>query len=143
MCCCNFLLNQRPNKVCAMRMVATITQTCSEQSLVVILWLSLEPLVSLAIAWLLESWSIQKRKKIFTSFWLVRRTELFLEMVFCYQNCSDLLWDKIVLVIEKNVWNSIIEITRTIYSNSEWSEQFLVTRMLLKHVAGGFSYLIN
>ena len=28
------------------------------------------------------------------------------EMVFCYQNCSDLLWEKIVLVIEKNFWNS-------------------------------------
>ena len=28
------------------------------------------------------------------------------EMVFCYQNCSDLLWEKIVLVIEKNIWNS-------------------------------------
>ena len=27
------------------------------------------------------------------------------EMVFCYQNCSDLLWEKIVLVIEKNFWN--------------------------------------
>ena len=27
-------------------------------------------------------------------------------MVFCYQNCSDLLWEKIVLVIEKNFWNS-------------------------------------
>ena len=27
-----------------------------------------------------------------------------LEMVFCYQNCADLLWEKIVLVIEKNVW---------------------------------------
>ena len=24
-------------------------------------------------------------------------------MVFCYQNCSDLLWEKIVLVIEKNL----------------------------------------
>ena len=24
----------------------------------------------------------------------------------CYQNCSDLLWEKSVLVIEKNVWNS-------------------------------------
>ena len=29
-----------------------------------------------------------------------------LGMVFCYQNCSYLLWDKIVLVIEKNFWNS-------------------------------------
>ena len=27
---------------------------------------------------------------------------MVLEMVFCYQNCSDLLWEKIVLVIEKN-----------------------------------------
>ena len=27
-------------------------------------------------------------------------------MVFCYQICSDLLWEKIVLVIEKNFWNS-------------------------------------
>ena len=24
----------------------------------------------------------------------------------CYQNCSDLLWEKIVLVMEKNFWNS-------------------------------------
>ena len=29
-----------------------------------------------------------------------------LNMVFCYQNCSDLLLEKIVLVIEKNFWNS-------------------------------------
>jgi hypothetical protein len=28
------------------------------------------------------------------------------KMVFCYRNCSDLLWEKIVLVIEKNFWNS-------------------------------------
>ena len=27
-------------------------------------------------------------------------------MAFCYQNCSDLLWEKIVIVIEKNFWNS-------------------------------------
>ena len=26
-------------------------------------------------------------------------------MVFCYQNSSDLLWEKIVQVIEKNFWN--------------------------------------
>ena len=25
-------------------------------------------------------------------------------MVFCYQNCSDLLWEKFVLVIQKNFW---------------------------------------
>ena len=38
------------------------------------------------------------------------------EMVFCYQNCSDLLWEKIVLVSEKNI--------RTIYLRSERSEHF-------------------
>ena len=27
------------------------------------------------------------------------------KIVFCYQNCSDLLWEKIVLVIEKNFRN--------------------------------------
>ena len=32
-------------------------------------------------------------------------SDLLWEMVFCYQNCSDLLWEKIVLVIEKNFWN--------------------------------------
>ena len=29
-----------------------------------------------------------------------------LEMVFCYQNCSDMLWEKIALMIEKKFWNS-------------------------------------
>ena len=29
----------------------------------------------------------------------------YLGMVFCYQNCSDLLWEKIILVIAKNFWN--------------------------------------
>ena len=55
------------------------------------------------------------------------------EMVFCYQNCSDLLWEKIVLVIEKKfevrVWRPRIckhfEISRTICLNSERSENFL------------------
>ena len=28
-----------------------------------------------------------------------------MEMVFCFQNFSDLLWEKIVLVIEKNFWD--------------------------------------
>ena len=62
-------------------------------------------------------------------------TNLIKTMVFCYQNCSDLLWQKIVLVIEKTFeirgWRpricKIFEITRTIYSNSERPEQFLVT----------------
>jgi hypothetical protein len=57
-------------------------------------------------------------------------------MVFCYQNFSDLLWEKNVLVIKKFFWNSklkaencnFFEIIRTIYSNSEGSEQFLLTQ---------------
>ena len=103
-------------------------------------------------------------------------------MVFCYQNCHDLLWDKIVLVIKKTFWNSrlkaenlqnfwekivgiqkhagkvrksfeiggwrlrickIFEMTRTIYSNSEQSEQFLITECFLNLFLWGFSYLIN
>ena len=31
-------------------------------------------------------------------------------MVFCYQNCSDLLWEKIVFVIEKIFWNSRLKV---------------------------------
>ena len=37
-------------------------------------------------------------------FFAIRRY-LFLTMVFCYQNCSDLLWEKNVPVIKKNFWN--------------------------------------
>ena len=55
---------------------------------------------------------------------------------FCYQNCSDLLWEKNCSsdwekTFENWDWRPRIckhfEITRTIYSNSERSEQFLVT----------------
>ena len=44
--------------------------------------------------------------------WKRQKDEDFVEqdfknkMVFCYQNCSDLLWEKKILVIEKNFWNS-------------------------------------
>ena len=56
-------------------------------------------------------------------------------MVFCYQNCSDLLLEKIVLEIEKTLEirgsrlriSKIFEITRTTYSNNEMSELFLLT----------------
>ena len=43
--------------------------------------------------------------KVLQSFWK-KTSENAVTMVFCYQNCSDLLWEKIVLVIEKNFWNS-------------------------------------
>ena len=62
------------------------------------------------------------------------------EMVFCYQKCSDLLWEKNILVIEKNFWGHYLEQYifkqlkgRTIFGN----------RMLFLHAPGGFSYLID
>ena len=36
--------------------------------------------------------------------------ELFSDLVFYYQNCSDLLWEKIVLVIKRNFWNSRLKV---------------------------------
>ena len=53
------------------------------------------------------------------------------KMLFCYQTCSHLLWEKSVLVIKKKFWGwrqricKFFEITRSIYSNSERSVQFL------------------
>ena len=38
--------------------------------------------------------------------WSTKLHCTFLILVFCYQNCSDLLWEKNVLLIEKNFWNS-------------------------------------
>ena len=38
--------------------------------------------------------------------WIYSTLFLLWKMVFCYQNCSDLLWEKIVLVIQKRFWNS-------------------------------------
>ena len=52
-------------------------------------------------------------------------------MVLCFQNCSDLLWEKIVPVVEKKIlkfeaegreFAKHFEITRTICLNSERSE---------------------
>ena len=48
-------------------------------------------------------------------------------MAFCFQNCSDLLLEKNVLVIEKTLEFAkfLRSLNRTIYSNSERWEQFL------------------
>ena len=35
-------------------------------------------------------------------------------MVFCYQNCFDLLWEKIVLVFEKNFLRSLEQFIQTV-----------------------------
>ena len=57
-------------------------------------------------------------------------------MVFCYQNCSDLLWDKIVLVIEKNFWNLRLKaknLQKDHQNNlfEQWKDRtFFVNRML-------------
>ena len=67
-----------------------------------------------------------KTKQLFV---ILKKKQSKMKMVFCYQNCSDLLWLK--KKIEIRDWRprirKIFEITRTIYSNSERSEQFLVT----------------
>ena len=43
-------------------------------------------------------------------------------MVFCYQNCSDLLWEKNVLVIKENFWNSRLRLRSL--------EQFIRTKII-------------
>ena len=55
------------------------------------------------------SWQETSKTFFFNVLW--KRTRLI--MVFCLQNCYDLLWEKIVVLIKKNVF----EITRTIYLN--------------------------
>ena len=50
-------------------------------------------------------------------------------MVFCYQNCSDLLWEKIVLVIEKKFWKFEAEdreLAKFLRSLEQFSEQWTV-----------------
>jgi hypothetical protein len=52
------------------------------------------------------------------------------EMVFCYQNCSDLLWEKNVLLIKKNFWKleakflrSLKQFIQTVKGQNKFSEQ--------------------
>ena len=70
-------------------------------------------------------------------------------MVFCYQNCSGVLWEKNVLVIEKKIWNSKLK-DENLQKCLRSSEQFIQTvkgqnnfgnRMLFWPVLGGFTYL--
>ena len=48
------------------------------------------------------------------------------KMVFCYQNCSELLWEKIVLVTEKDFWNSRLK-AKNFQKNLRSLEQFIQT----------------
>ena len=50
-------------------------------------------------------------------------------MVFCYQNCSDILWERIVLVIEKNFWQFANEGRKL--EKKGWIEQFFKQNALL------------
>ena len=52
-------------------------------------------------------------------------------MVFCYQNCSSDREKLLKFEAEGQEFGKILEITRTIYSNSETSEQFLVTECFI------------
>ena len=52
---------------------------------------------------LLDLWKLLKLQNL--NYFINVEISLVVKMVFCYQNCSDLLWEKIVLVIEKNFWN--------------------------------------
>ena len=68
------------------------------------------------------------------NFWLgIQVPSYLLTMVFCFQNCSDFLWEKkIVLVIEKTFWNLRLNIKNLqkvwdhliIYLNNERSDCF-------------------
>ena len=50
----------------------------------------------------------------------------FSEIVFCYKNCSDLLWEEIVQVTEKNIWNSRL-MAENLQKKLRWLEQFVRT----------------
>ena len=50
------------------------------------------------------------------------------ERVFCYQNCSDLLWENIVLVIENKILRSLEHFTQTVKGqNNFWLQNALLT----------------
>ena len=66
-------------------------------------------------------------------------------MVFCYQNCSDLLWEKKIssdqekhLKFDDEDWEFAkkFEITRTIYCHSESSQELLVTECFFTYSWG-------
>ena len=68
-------------------------------------------------------------------------------MVFCFQNCSDLLREKNVLLIEKNLKfqefaKVLRSLFRTIYSNIDRSEQILKQNAFFNFVPRSFSDLI-
>ena len=70
-------------------------------------------------------WTISETTKVQNKSVIIH--EVNVEMVFCYQNCSDLLlWEKIVLVIEKNFWNSRLKV-ENLKKKLRSLEQFIQT----------------
>jgi hypothetical protein len=61
-------------------------------------------------------------------------------MVFWYQNCSDLLWEKIVLEIEKNFWNSRLNPTVQLFFQTFLAEFF---QLLKSDIVWYFSWKIS
>ena len=57
-------------------------------------------------------------------------------MVFCFQNCSDLLWEEIVLLIKKNFWNSRLKVEKL---QNVWRSEELLKQNVFEPVPGGFS----
>ena len=64
-------------------------------------WKSFEAICKTILAQKAKSQAQEQLKEYFS---FPAKVWIFL-MVFCYQNCSDLLLEKIVLVIEKNFWD--------------------------------------
>ena len=94
-------------------------------------------------------WSMQSTNVVEVSRKIVHRL-LCINGILLLKLCSDLLWEKNVLMIEKNLRNSrlkTVNLQKKVrsfnpfrYSNSERLEQFLVTDYFFP---GGFSDLIN
>ena len=85
---CNFSFSYLGCFLCT---VTSMQQTICHLDL--LFWVSFVPL-----EWILK---VKKCQKHFFFNLSKKRT-----LVFCYKNCSDLLWEKNVLVIVKKIWNS-------------------------------------
>ena len=74
-----------------------------------------------------------------------KKTQFQFKMVFCYQNCSDLLWEKIAWVIEKNLWNLRLkaENLQNVRKSLQTGQNNFWKWLVFSHVPGGFSNLIH
>ena len=71
----------------------------------------------------------------------LHQTNIFFRMVFCFRNCSDLLWEKNTLAIKKNFWNSRLKaknLQKLWYQTVKGQTNFW-NRKIFKLLTGGFS----